>query len=116
VRGTTENCSSGKILLQPQSGPDWGYKTGSCDAAGRFEIAARRPGEYYAPAFPADRPVGPETTAPFLPTAVRVTVRSGVQSGTADSARFRFANKKLSRGSNPQPEGPRTAKPLQGIG
>jgi Carboxypeptidase regulatory-like domain len=77
VRGTVENCAGGKVLLRPQAGPDWASHTGSCDSAGRFEIAGLKPGEYDALAFAADRPVTPETARPFLAGAARIAVRPG---------------------------------------
>lgn len=77
VRGTVENCGAGQVLLRTVAGLDWGSRMASCDSSDRFEIAGIKPGEYYALAFPADRPVSLQTAAPFLPTAARITVRAG---------------------------------------
>jgi len=88
VRGTVEACGAGEILLIPQDGAlrrDGFIHRTSCDPNGRFEIAAIRPGEYYAFAMAADAPANlrvklhrprPELDQNLINQAVRVSVRS----------------------------------------
>lgn len=51
VRGTVENCASGQVLLIPQDPamrrPGF-FRETKCDDHDRYEMAAVRPGEYYA--------------------------------------------------------------------
>jgi hypothetical protein len=47
VRGSVEKCGLGQILLVRQDRPR-GALVADCDATGRFQINAVRPGEYYA--------------------------------------------------------------------
>ena len=74
VRGSVEKCDSGQVLLVRQDRPR-GAMVADCDATGRFQIGAVRPGEYYAVAVPdlGPRPVD----AALLQGATRATVRAG---------------------------------------
>ncbi len=89
VRGVAENCASGGAVLVPADAafrrPGFFVKA-ACDARDRYEIAAVRPGDYYAVAFAGNSPM-PWDAATFdaalLSQAVRVTVRAG-ESTAAD--------------------------------
>ncbi len=74
VRGSVEKCGSGQVLLVRQDRPR-GALAADCDATGRFQISAVRPGEYYALAVPdlGPRPID----AAFIQMATRATVRAG---------------------------------------
>jgi len=83
VRGTVENCGSGTVLLapgEPRLRIQELLRTASCDASGRFEMMAVRPGEYLAVVL--DRAPKPVDLAPvnldrlLAAGAVHVTVRS----------------------------------------
>jgi hypothetical protein len=88
VRGTVEACGAGEILLIPQDGTlrrDGFIHRTNCDQNGRFEIAAIRPGEYYALAVAADAPANlrrklegpfPKLDQNLINQAIRVSVRS----------------------------------------
>jgi hypothetical protein len=79
VRGVAEACFSGGVLLVPKD-PErrrtGASRSGACDAAGKYEILAVRPGEYYALAFAGNGPVLPVDET-LLQLASRVTVRAG---------------------------------------
>ena len=89
VRGTAENCASGGVVLAPADAafrrPGFFFKA-ACSANDRYEIAAVRPGDYYAVAFAGNSPM-PWDAATFddavLKQAARVTVRAG-ESTAAD--------------------------------
>jgi hypothetical protein len=82
VRGAVEECGGATIVVAPRERSlqyaDFIRQT-RCSQNGRFEIAALRPGEYYAFAF--DKPVGVLEYSTFvnrsINNAVRVTVRAG---------------------------------------
>ena len=82
VRGTVEDCNGATVALAPRE-PHLQYsafvRQEKCGPNGRFEIAALRPGEYYAFAF--DRPIGMleygTFVAQWINRAVRLTVRAG---------------------------------------
>jgi hypothetical protein len=83
VRGTVEKCGTGRVVLVPANGPRWGGFVGTCDGVtsgpGRFQIAAVRPGEYYALAVP-DYEWGPAMhldDAALQRAGTHVTVRAG---------------------------------------
>lgn len=82
VRGTVENCGAGMVALVPVDPVLPGeLVTRPCVAgpsgAALFEIGGLRPGEYYALAFPGRRVWFGEIDAALLPSATRVTVRTG---------------------------------------
>jgi len=81
VRGTVEKCGAGRVWLVQEANPGWRIFTGACDASGRYEIPAVRPGEYYAAALPADQMMWGNLDAAFQQTASRVTVRAGEATG-----------------------------------
>jgi hypothetical protein len=84
IRGTAENCGAGSVVLVPQKSELWraGFvRWEPCTANGRFEIAAVKPGEYYAVAvglvppnlfFPVV-----EMDSTLIAQASLVTVRAG---------------------------------------
>ena len=91
LRGTVEDCASGTVVVYPRD-RDLQLaefrRTAQCDARGRYEIVAIRPGEYYAFAF--DRAPGLEEMffgfeldQSLINSAVRVTVRPN-ESTSAD--------------------------------
>jgi hypothetical protein len=89
VRGAVEKCSSGEVLLVPQDpamrwpGSDRRVR---CDSNDRYEIAAVRPGEYYALAFSGDGSSlfwQPKFDDQLLNQASRITVRAGEASSAA---------------------------------
>jgi hypothetical protein len=73
VRGSVEKCGSGQVLLVRQDRPR-GSLAADCDAMGRYQISAVRPGEYYAVAVPdlGSRPID----AALIQMATRATVRA----------------------------------------
>lgn len=83
VRGVAENCAAGGVVLAPADAafrrPGF-FAKAACDAKDRYEIAAVRPGDYYAVAFAGNSPM-PWDAATFddalLRQAARVTVRAG---------------------------------------
>ena len=77
IRGSVEKCDSGQVLLFAEDRSVRQVPRGACDTNGRFEISAIRPGAYKALAFPEYLLVNEEAAAPFLRTAVQVTVRAG---------------------------------------
>jgi hypothetical protein len=87
VRGTVENCAAGGVVLAPADAafrrPGFFVKT-ACDANNRYEIAAVRPGDYYAVAFAGNSPT-PWDAATFddtlLNQAAHLTVRAGESTG-----------------------------------
>lgn len=74
VRGSVEKCGSGQVLLVRQDRPR-GTLVADCDALGRYQINAVRPGEYYAVAVP-DFSLRPFDAA-LTQMATRATVRAG---------------------------------------
>lgn len=77
VRGTVENCNSGMVLLVPQDHPELPVFTGSCGSDNRFTIDTVRPGDYSALVLAGRRRWMGDVDPALLPTASRVTVRSG---------------------------------------
>ncbi len=93
VQGIVENCGRGQVLLIPKEPPLQNselIRSGRCNAAGRFDIPAVRPGSYYAAAF--DRiddfafyygsVVDPALVARIIERAAAVSVEAG-QTATA---------------------------------
>jgi len=80
VRGTVEGCDKGGVMLIPQDPllrRDGFIHRTSCDKAGRFEIPAVRPGEYYGLAAAADSArIGGELDQSMINQAMRVSVRA----------------------------------------
>ncbi|HWD00675.1 MAG TPA: carboxypeptidase regulatory-like domain-containing protein [Candidatus Sulfopaludibacter sp.] len=82
VRGTVEGCTEGSVWLVPQEPARRFafFRFAPCLNAGRYEVAATRPGEYYALAvageFPRPWIFGIFDQA-LLDRATRVTVRAG---------------------------------------
>jgi len=88
VRGSVEDCGSGGVLLVPQDPaqrwPDLIYKErcqpgATISEAGRYDIAAVRPGEYYVVAIAQDRLATffePQWNDEMLRHASMVTVRA----------------------------------------
>lgn len=74
VRGSVEKCGSGQILLVRRDRPR-GALVADCDATGRYQIGAVRPGEYYVVAV-SDFRLRPIDAA-LLQMATRATVRAG---------------------------------------
>lgn len=87
VRGTVERCAGGTVRLLPHDKTMW--RPGSvwfapCDSNDRYQLAAVRPGEYYALAIAGDSPT-PWYAAKWdddglLNNAATVTVREGENS------------------------------------
>jgi len=84
VRGTVEKCGGGWVWLIPQDTAmrrrPGSPSRGACDAHDAFEIAAVKPGEYYALAFSAEESLPgfwPNLEDAFLQSATRITVRAG---------------------------------------
>jgi len=83
VRGAAENCALGGVVLVPGDiafrRPGF-FAKAACDAKDRYEIAAVRPGDYYAIAIAGNSPM-PWDAATFddtlLRQAARVTVHAG---------------------------------------
>jgi hypothetical protein len=83
VRGTAEKCASGGVVLVPQDPalrrPGFLHSR-PCDANGRYEMSALRPGEYYVLALAGGGP-DPWQRArlddSLLSQATRITVRAG---------------------------------------
>ena len=94
VRGAVEDCAGATVVLAPR---DAALQTAdfirqvNCQAGGRFEIAAIRPGEYAAFAF--DRAPGMFELRSFAGRsanqAVHLTVRAGEITTTALKVTFR---------------------------
>ncbi len=89
VRGMVENCAGGGVVLVPQNAamrwPNW-IREERCDAAGRYEIAAVRPGDYYLLGIakgPSTVFWNPEWNESLLPQAAKVTVRAS-EASSAD--------------------------------
>ena len=85
VAGKVENCASGGVVLVPRDPTlqKRGFsKAGPCDANGRYEIVAVRPGDYYVLAFAGNGLVVPLDDA-MLSRGAKVTVRAG-EASSAD--------------------------------
>jgi hypothetical protein len=84
LRGTVEKCASRAVLLVPQDAamrrPGF-FRWAACDANDHYEIAAVRPGEYYALAFAGSAPI--PAYDGLLKQASSVTVRAG-ETSSAD--------------------------------
>jgi hypothetical protein len=76
VRGAVEKCGTGQVWLVPQQGPRPRNYVAACDAAGRFEFTAVRPGDYYALAVPGYELWPGTVSAAILQRAARLTVRA----------------------------------------
>ena len=75
VRGAVEKCGTGQVWLIPQQSPRLRNYFAACDAAGRFEFNAVRPGDYYALAVPGYELWPGNVDAAILQRAARLTVR-----------------------------------------
>jgi hypothetical protein len=85
VRGTVDKCTSGVVLLIPQDPAlqSLGFlRSASCDASGRYQFTAVRPGEYYALAFAGVRGI-PQLNDVLLSQASKITIRA-TETTTAD--------------------------------
>ena len=76
VRGAVERCGTGQVWLVPQQSPRPRNYIAACDAAGRFEFTAVRPGDYYALAVPGYELWPGGVNAAILQRAARITVRA----------------------------------------
>ena len=83
LRGTAEKCAEGGVLLLPADPamrrPGFLFME-PCDANDRYEIAAIRPGDYYALEFAGDGPIpwyAAKATEDLLKQAAAVTIRAG---------------------------------------
>jgi hypothetical protein len=79
VTGTVDNCSLGTVLLVPvePERQSFGFlRSARCNASGRYQIAAVRPGDYYAVPF-AGNATSPSLDAALYGPGNRITVRAG---------------------------------------
>jgi hypothetical protein len=75
VRGAVEKCGTGQVWLVALHAPQLRNYFAACDAAGRFEFNAVRPGDYYAIALPGYELWPGTVDAAILQRAARLTVR-----------------------------------------
>src|SRR5262249_52757821 len=88
VRGTVDDCRGASIVLVPQDLAMQQVafiRRATCDAAGRYEIAQVRPGDYYAFAFD-DAPIQPDALTRIVRALVNQAVKVTVRAGEASSA------------------------------